>query len=140
VDRIDEVKALGKEIPLWRVTTSSAKIIVSQFDEDDHPVIVLPMRDIWISGVRFRGMRPTVCLSFKRLVTVSHPGIRGIWESIDRASIMSVSAYSDRTFGMSLSDGREVKVRGLIGKKKGFDLVTERLYSEISAGVNGSAI
>jgi hypothetical protein len=134
---VEQVKALGKGIALWSITNSTAKIIVSQLEQDDRPVMALPMRDVWISGARFRGIRPTVCLTLKRLVAVSHPGIlsRGISETLDRASIVSVSSYDDRAFSMNLSDGRVVKLRGLIGTKKGFDVHYERLYSEISSGV-----
>lgn len=96
------------------------------------------MRDVWISDVRFPGMKPAVCLSRKRLVTISRPGLRGkpVWETIDRALIVNVSAMSDRTFEMALSDGRAVKMRGLIGQKR-VDAMTERLRSEISSGMAG---
>jgi hypothetical protein len=141
VNKVEEVKALGKENSVWRVTTSTAKVIAGQLDQDDHPVLVLPMRDVWIAGVRFRGMKPTVCLSRKRLVAVSHPGLlgRAVWESVDRASITNVSGYSDRSFDISLSDGRNVKMRGMIGQQR-VDAMTERLYSEISSGVKRSTI
>ncbi|MGC2168334.1 MAG: hypothetical protein WA580_04450 [Acidimicrobiales bacterium] len=137
MDRVEEVKALAKDNSVWRVTTSTAKIIVSQLDEDDHPIVVLPMRDVWMSGVRFRGMKPKVCVSRKRLVVVSHPGLlsRAVWETIDKSLIASVSAYSDRTFDIGLSDGREIKVRGMIGQQR-VDVMTERLYSEISSYLN----
>jgi hypothetical protein len=139
MDKIQEVKALGKENSVWSVRTSSAKVIVSQLEQDDHPLIVLPMRDVWISGVRFRGVKPTVCLSSQRLVVLSRPGFSGrvIWERIDRALMVEVSPYSHRAFEVSLSDGRVLKMRGMIGQER-VEAMTERLCSEISAGVNRS--
>jgi hypothetical protein len=38
---------------------------------------------------------------------------------------------------MRLSDGRDIKMRGLIGQKRS-EMMTERLYSEISSGVKPS--
>jgi hypothetical protein len=136
VDKIEELKALGRENSVWRVKSSTAKIIVAQLEPDDRPVIVLPMRDVWISGVRFRGMKPTVCLSRERLVAVSHPGLlgRAILEKVDRTLFVAVSAFSDRSFEIRLSDGRDIKLRGMIGQQR-VDTMTKRLYSEISSGL-----
>lgn len=136
MDPVAELKTLARENRLWRVTTSSAKIIVAQLDRDDQPIVVLPMRDVWIDGVRFRGMKPTVCLSRDRLVAVSHPGLlgRAVWETVDRALFVNVSPYSERSFEITLSDGRTVKLRGMIGERA-VDAMTERLYSEINSGV-----
>lgn len=133
---IEELKALGSENSVWRLTTATARVIVAQLEQDDRPVIVLPMRDVWISGVRLRGMRPTVCLSRDRLVAVSHPGLlgRAVWEAIDRALFVAVSAFSDRAFTIRLSDSRDVKMRGMIGQQR-VDMMTQRLYSEINSGL-----
>jgi hypothetical protein len=139
VDKIEELKALGKENSLWRVTGPTAKVVVGQLEPDDWPVVVLPMREIWISGVRFRGMRPTVCLSRERLVAVSHPGLlsRAHWETVDRKLFVAVSEFSKRSFEIKLSDGREIKMNGMIGQQR-VDAMTKRLYSEISSGLQRS--
>lgn len=99
------------------------------------------MRDVWISGVRFRGMKPTVCLARARLVAVSHPGLlgRAVCESMGRSLFVAVSAFSDRAFTTRLSDGRDTKMRGMIGEKP-VDMMTERLYSEISSGLQRCAL
>ena len=140
VDRLEELKTLGKENSVWRLNNSTGKILVSQFAQNDHPLFVLPMRDVWIAGVRFRGTRPTVCLSDQRLIAVSHPGLlaRGVWVSFDRPSFVAVSEFSNRAFEIKLSDGRELKLRGMIGPGR-VDAMTERLYAEISSGLPHSA-
>jgi len=140
VDRIEDLKALGRENSVWRVKSSTAEIIVAQLELDDRPVIVLPMRDVWISGVRFRGMKPTVCLSRERLVAVSHPGLlgRAIWEKFDRKLFVAVSALTGRSFEISLSDGRDIKLRGMIGQGR-VDMMTKRLHSEINSGLQHSS-
>ncbi|HEV3382511.1 MAG TPA: hypothetical protein VG142_16215 [Trebonia sp.] len=138
MDKIEKLKALGKENSLWRVNSSEARIIVAQLEQDDRPVVVLPMRDVWISGVRFRGMKPTVCLSRERLVAVSRPGLRAIWEKVDRTLFVAVSAFSGRSFEIRLSDGRDIRLRGLIGLQR-VDMMTKRLHSEISSGLQRSS-
>src|SRR5580700_5451506 len=140
MDKIEQLKALGKDNSVWRLTTSTAKTLASQLADDDPPVIVLPMRDVWISGNRFRGMRPTVCLSNRQLLAVSHPGLlgRAVSENVDRTSIVGVSALTDRTFEINLADGGKIKLRGMIGQRK-VDQMTERLYSEIRSGGRHSA-
>jgi hypothetical protein len=134
VDKVEMLKALAKENSIWRLTTATARTIESQLAEDDSPIIVLPMRDVWIAGKRFRGMKPAVCLSKKSLLAVSRPGLLGryICEKVDRDSIVSASAYGHRTFEIQLSDGREIKLRGMIGERR-VDQMTERLYAEISS-------
>ena len=133
VDQVEQVKALARENRGWRLSTSISSRIVDRLDEDDQPIVVLPMRDVWIDGVRFGGMRPVVCLSRKRLVAVSRPWVREVWEVLDRVLFVDVSAYSDRSFEITLSDGRHVKLRGLIGILG--EERTDRLYAEISSGL-----
>jgi hypothetical protein len=134
MNRAEEVKALSRENSVWRLNTSTANRIVALLDESDHPIVVLPMRDIWISGARFRGMKPAVCLSGEQLIAVSRPMFAAISETVRRDLIVGISDYSKRSFTLNLSDGREVKLRGMIGEKR-VEQMTERLYSEISSGV-----
>jgi hypothetical protein len=50
--KIEQLKALGKDNSVWRLTTLTAKTLVSQLADDDPPVIVVPMRGVWTSVER----------------------------------------------------------------------------------------
>jgi hypothetical protein len=81
-------------------------------------------------------MRPTVCLTDRQLVAVTHPGLLGRTrcEVINRREVSALSPYEDRSFHVTLSDGREVGLRGMIGERL-VDEMTERLYTALRSGV-----
>lgn len=135
----EELRSLGRENSVWKLTSSSAKLLAEELGEADRPSVVLPMREVWVGGTRLPGMRPTVCLSEKKLLMVSHPGIfsSGKCQSWNRAGMVSISTYHDRVFEISMSDGQIVKMRGMIGEKR-VEAMTERLYGAIKSAIEGS--
>lgn len=123
------LKSLGRENRLWKLTESSAGAIAAQLTEDDRPLVVLPMRDVWVAGSRLKGKRPTVCLSEQKLIVTYHPGLFSSMKCQDWkcSDMVSISDYLDRTFNVSFSDGLILKMRGLIGEKS-VEAMTESFY------------
>lgn len=137
MNQLEELKNLGRENRLWRLGTVSAEVIVQQMTPDESPMLVLPMRDVSRAGVKLAGMKPTVCLTDRQLVAVTLPGLLGKpkVEVVRRGEIAAISDYQGRSFAMTLSDGEQVKLRGMIGERK-VDEMTERLYAELKGGIH----
>lgn len=133
---MQDLKTLGRENRGWRLNTASAKVIIDQLAPDESAVLVLPMRDVWRSGDRVPGMKPTVCLTDRRLIAVTHPGLlgRARCEVVDRRGVTALSKYEDRSFCLILSDGEQVKLRGPIGERR-VDQMTERLYAALQTSI-----
>lgn len=132
----EDLKELGRQNRLWRLNTGAARVIVEHLAPDESPLLVLPMRDVWVAGTRMPGMRPTVCLTDRQLVAVTRPGLLGKanCEVVDRSQVTGLSAYENRSFCVALSHGSEVRLRGMIGEGA-VDEMTERLYAALQSGV-----
>jgi hypothetical protein len=109
---------------------------LQQLDAGESALLVLPMREVWRSGTRMPGMKPTVCLTDRQLVAVTHPGLLGKVKSevVTRSEVSAISDYQDRSFFLTLSDGERIKLRGMIGERK-VDEMTERLYAALQADI-----
>ncbi len=137
MDQIAELRHLARAYQLGGITRTYARAIATLMSDDEVPELVLLERDVWISGKRLSGIRPDVCLTNKQVIVVNYASRfrPSKYEVIDRASIVSVSEYAKRTFEMQLSDGRCIKIRGLIGGKRQDDM-TRNLYDRIRSKLN----
>ncbi len=100
---------------------------------DEVPLIVAEMRDVWMSGKRINVMRPLVTVTDQQVI---FPISLGWWRppkyvGISRSDIVQISEYSGRAFEMTLANGQTVKMRGLIGGKHE-DQMPLHLYQIIS--------
>lgn len=131
---VEGLMDLGKENSLWKLSTTSAKLLILESAGDDHPLVVLPMRDVCVAGSKLPGMKPTICLTNRKLIMVSHPGLfsSARCDSWLLAEIRSISLFHDRSFELSLLNGQTVKLRGMIGKGR-VDAMTERLYETLKS-------
>jgi hypothetical protein len=137
-DQVSAIKELSRENSLWRLQTPAARSIAALLQADDVPLVVLPMRDVWINATKFPGIRAAVCLSRQKLVALSKPLFTTNCVSWSNADIASLSPYDNRTFEVSYRDGITVKMRGMIGERK-VDEMTLSLYSAIESLVSRSA-
>jgi hypothetical protein len=132
MDIIDPLKSLGQENPVWKLSISAAKRMATELQEGDHPLVVLPIRDVVESGTRIPGKRPTFCLSEKKLIMAYQPGIfsSSMCRSWLRADIVELSDYNDRSFTFRTSDGHSVTLRGMIGGRH-VEGMTQRFYETL---------
>ena len=137
MDQIAEIKRLSREYEFLGLKRSGLLAFAALMSDNEVPELVLMERDVWISGKRLSGMRPGVCLTDRQVIVVNYASRfrPSKYEVIDRASIVSVSEYAKRTFEMQLSDGRCIKIRGLIGGKRQDDM-TRNLYDRIRSKLN----
>jgi len=82
-------------------------------------------------------MRPAVCLTDRQLIAVTRTGLLGKprYETVNRSEVTALSSYEDRSFCLTLSDGSQVKLRGMIGERR-VDEMTERLYAGLRTAVH----
>ena len=135
-DHIDELKRLARQNALFALGKPIATIIDSLMSADEVPLVVVPMRDVWMSGTRLKGIRPLVTVTDRQVIVVTYMG-RLIWRGppkhvrFNRSDIVQISEYSGRAFEMTLANGQTVKMRGLIGGKHE-DQMPLHLYQIIS--------
>lgn len=137
-DQISAIKQLAKQNSIYRLNSASARTIAEALPAGDTPLVVLPMRDVWGNDGRLPGLKPVVCCSEQRLVATSKPLFATKLLSWNSGDIASLSGYDNRTFEIRYRDGTIVKMRGLIGDRKG-EAMTLRLYSALESMVARSA-
>jgi hypothetical protein len=120
VDRVDEVSRLIKESRSWTLKEAIPHAIAGALKPDEAPLVVLAVRDVWISNSRLVGTNPYVCVTDKRLYCHNYAkrNKTSQYETIDRGSVVSISPLDKRRFEISLLGGGTCTIRGLTGSKK----------------------
>jgi hypothetical protein len=137
MDVVETLKSLGSADRFWRLGNATAQRIALELDSDDRPLSVLPMRDVVVSGRKIPGMKPTVVVSEKKLITVHMPRFTRNVTTWLRSDIQELSGFSDRTCTFSTSDGQTVRIRGLYGSlDKKYEKMTQLFYQSLSTKSN----
>ena len=132
-DHLAELKRLARANPAYVLINSRAAAINSLMSVDEVPEFLVPMRDVWISGTRLKGVRPVVTVTDRQVIVITYSSR---WRppkyfTFNRRDIAAVSDYSDRGFEMTIANGQTVKMQGLIGGKAE-DTMPLHLYELLS--------